>query len=352
MYGGNELNKYDKETVAKVSHVFLAEDLKKRSENSKCYYNGCEYKPIDSHSIQEALLKDSIGKSGYVYMQTVQSTVVNLGQNREEMFSKVPITQSGVFPGFCGEKNGKSHDSKLFKSIEIGNEVEKTTINHYAFIYAYRALIYQMWLENILASKMNDDSFTKAEKNPVVDETILRQVVNIVSNSMESPESLQKYNILKNYFEKYIKEDGEICGDISDSFNINVIKLNDWKLEFAGIGARFFSYCKFPICYGLIPSQYNKPNLFFWVSAKDDSFVHSFLGAILSQSPTASIENLVALSGNIMLSEELFQNLRSSKEEELDRLIEYIDPDQKEKHYDHYDLISKHGFSLLREFIN
>lgn len=352
MYGGNELKKYDKETIAKVSRVFLADDLKKRSENLKCYYNACQYKPIDSHSIQEALLKETIGKSGHVYMQTVQSTVKNLGQNREEMFSKVPITQSGVFPGFCGEKNGKSHDSKLFKSIEIDNEVKKTTIEHYAFIYAYRALIYQMWLENTLASKMTDDILTKAKSNQVVDENVLKHTVDIASLSMESTDSLEQFNRMKIKFEGYIKEDGELSGNISDSFNIDVIELNDWKLEFAGIGARFFSYCKFPICYGLIPSQYNKPNLFFRVSAKDDSFAHSFLGAILSQNPTGSIENLVALSGNIMLSEELFQNLRSSEEGELHRLIDFIDPDQKEKHYNQYDLIRNHGFRLFREFIN
>lgn len=345
MYGGNELKKYDKETIAKVSRVFLADDLKKRSENLKCYYNACQYKPIDSHSIQEALLKETIGKSGHVYMQTVQSTVKNLGQNREEMFSKVPITQSGVFPGFCGEKNGKSHDSKLFKSIEIDNEVKKTTIEHYAFIYAYRALIYQMWLENSLASKMTDDILTKAKSNQVVDENVLKHTVDIASLSMESTDSLEQFNRMKIKFEGYIKEDGELSGNISDSFNIDVIELNDRKLEFAGIGARFFG-SQFPICYGLIPSQYNKPNLFFWVSAKNDSKTHSVLGSILSFSQVDSIANLIALTGNIMLSEELFQNLRSSRE--LDKLKEFIAPAQEEKHYEAKDLVANQGFILLR----
>ena len=346
------MNDYNKEIIERVSRVFLADDLIERSKNLECYYNGCRCKPIDSHSIQEALLKNTIGKSGHVSMTTVHSTAENIRQNSDEMFSNVTTTKSGVFQGFCGDIGGYSHDSILFKSIEIRAEIEKTTIKHYAFLYAYRALIYQMWLENILASKMNDDSFTKAAENPVVDENILRQVINIASESMELSEPLQKYNILKNYFEKYIKENGEICGDISDSFNIDVIELNDWKLEFAGIGAKFFPYARFPICYGLIPSQYNKPNLFFWVSAKGDSFTHSFLESILSQNQTFSIGNLIALSGNIMLSEELFQNLKSSKTGELDRLKEFIASDRKGKLYDHYDLIKNQGFRLFREFIN
>ncbi|HES3238961.1 TPA: hypothetical protein ACJTO6_001747 [Streptococcus pyogenes] len=346
------MTNYDKEIVEKVSRVTLADDLKERSRNVKCYYNGCGSKPIYSHSIQETLLKTTIGKSGYVYMQTIQSIAENIRNDSEVMFSKVPTTRSGVFEGFCGDINGLSHDSNLFKSIEIEEEVQKTTIEDYIFKYAYRALVYQIWLVSTLASPMSDRGVAKAKKNPVVDERVLQSFLSLTSSNLGLVDNLQRLYDLKTKIEKYIKTDGEISGNIFETFNLKFVELNDWKLEFAGIGAKIFPNSKYPICYGLVPSQYNKPDLFFWVSSKEDILDDNFLDELLYVNKTYSIQNLVALSGNIMLSEELYQSLKSSENEELDKLKEFISPIPNNKRYDQYDLIRDNGFRLFRTLID
>lgn len=340
-------NNYNKETTQRVYRVLSANDLKKRSENTKCYYGSCECEPIDSHSIQEALLKKTIGKSGCVYMCTMQSVAKNIIKGTVGDFTQVPITQSGVFPGFCGD-NGESHDSNLFKSIEIEDEITKNSIENYIFLYAYRALVYQLWLETTLAAPISD--LTEAEKNPVVNENVLKIIGDIASLNMESPDFLEQFNILKSQFENHINGDGEINCSKLDSFNIDYIVLDEWELEFAGIGARHFFYSQYPVCYGLIPKQHKKPNLFFWVTSKKDGIAHQFFKAVVNENKTNSIKNLVALSGNMMLSENLFNHLNSSKT--LDNLVEFISPDGIGESYDEYDLINDQGFQLFRNYID
>lgn len=339
-------NNYTKETTQKVYRVLIANDLKKRSKNTKCYYGSCECDPINSHSIQEALLNETIGKSGCVYMCNIQSVAKNIIKGIIEDFTPVPITQSGVFPGFCGD-DGKSHDSNLFKLIEIEDEINKSTIEKYVFLYAYRALVYQMWLKSTLGKPISD--LTEAKINPVVDEYVMKTIGDLASLYIESPESLKQFNSLKSQFEEHINGDGGINGNIFDSFNINYIELNEWELEFAGIGARYFSGSQYPICYGLIPKQQNKPNLFFWVSAKKDNFSHQFFKAVVDEGRVNTIKNLVALSGNMMLSENLFKHLASSNT--LDNLVAFIAPDEIGKSYDQYDLIREQGFQLFRNFL-
>ena len=62
-----------------------------------------------------------------------------------------------------------------------------------------------------------------------------------------------------------------------------------------------------------------------------------------------SIKNLVALSGNMMLSENLFKHLASSNT--LDNLVAFIAPDEIGKSYDQFDLIKEQGFQLFRNFL-
>lgn len=336
--------KHDIETIEKVYRVTIANDLRKRNARTKCYYADCNCEPIKSHSIQEALLQNSIGKSGYVYTSNINSTASNIVNENTSVFSCMPITQAGVFQGFCGENKGESHDTKLFKLIEIDNEVEKTSKEKYVFIYAYRALIYQLWLESTLSSSMEESSLTKAKKNPLINMDKLGAIHSSARIETATPESIQEYENLKLIFEKYITGSGTVYGDIGKSFNIGIVELANYKLEFAGIGSKILN-SKYPICYGLIPAKSNKSNLFFWVSERSDKCIHDFIEFIVKNHEINSIQNLVALSGNMMLSEDLFNKLQSTQE--LSKLESFINFSNRGTNYDQYDLIKGHGYNLF-----
>lgn len=338
------MKEYSVDIKMKVTSNLIGQDFKKRGENKKCYFKDCNCLPIDSHSIQESLLRKTIGNTGSVYNQTIQSVSRNIHQGKIEVFNKLPITQAGVFPGFCGDskkgKNSSSHDTNLFKKVEIQSEVEKSSCEEYVFLYAYRSLVYQLYIESVISSSEHDRSLKSIDNNPVVSGEKISQILDITSSLFPLNSSLEK---MKSFFEKYIADNGEIIGCIADDFTISCIPIEDSNLEFADIGRVNFD-SSYPILVGLIPNQFDKPNLFFVVTHREDAQIHNVIKCCIDINFENAITNLVTLTGNLMLSENLYNNLSLSKDKELGRLEEFISKDT----YNQYDIIKPNGFSLFR----
>lgn len=330
--------------IQKILQNFLGKDLKRKMNNKECYFKNCKCKPIGSHSIQKKTLENSIGKNGVVYGLSMENIARNLTKGEIKGIEKISVSKAGVFNGFCGgDSNSKNHDTILFRKIEIEECVQSTSIIDYVFLYAYRALVYQLWVEETLSKPIQKETKNKIENNPHIEE----QTVNIIdfqlrnSSTISSDTQISNYREFKNSFETYITEQGDLIGNIEETFNIKYVEIPG-VINFAGIGVVNFS-SKFPILVGCIPQQFNKPNLFFIVSQKEE-IIYDVLLECLKLSPIHTIENLIALTGNMFLSEELYNRL--SEENKIQALNDFITPDFG-KTYTQYDIVSYHDFCLL-----
>lgn len=336
--------KITKKEIQKILQNSLGKDLKRKMNNKECYFKNCKCKPIGSHSIQKKTLENSIGKNGVVYGLSMGNIARNITQGEVKGIEKISVSKAGVFNGFCGgDSNSKNHDTSLFRKIEIENCVQSTSIIDYVFLYAYRALVYQLWIEETLSKPIQTETKNKIKNNPHIEEKTVNRIEFQLRNSstVSSDTQISNYRELKKIFENYITEQGDLIGDFEEIFNIKYVEIPG-TINFAGIGVVNFP-SKFPILVGCIPQQFNKPNLFFIVSHKEEVIYH-LLMKCLNCSPIHTIENLMVLTGNILLSEELYNRL--IKENKIQALNDFITPDF-EKKYDEYDIVRYHGFCLL-----
>lgn len=103
--------------------------LLESSNPKECFKKdqNCAKEIIQAHSIQENRILSNISDDGHVYQFSYSQTF------RDFDMAKIGIKAASTFSGFC-----KTHDNKLFKSIdrqdyEVGNTEQE-------FLYAYRAL--------------------------------------------------------------------------------------------------------------------------------------------------------------------------------------------------------------------
>lgn len=321
--------------------------LKESMQSDLCYYGNCSDKPILSHSIQKALLRATIGSSGTVYTLTPSDVARNISQGEINCFEKHSLNDAGVFTGFCGD-NGKAHDTKLFTGLENMTLLHQISIEKYVFLYAYRSLVYQLWLETSLQSKSHSKSSDFLSKNSKIankDIEIFNQLMSQIEGLVaESTYNLDMYREMQSYFEKYLNEDGDIANNFSDDFLIHFELCESFKsLEFLGVGAKKF-LGNYPVVYGLLPQNGNKPSVFFVVAHRFDIDDFIIFKKFLCINKYHTIENMIALSGNLMMSEFLYEKLKSTGE--LKKLEDFINP-QIGVAYSSDNIIKSQGFSLF-----
>ena len=340
--------------------TYLKESLKRE----ECYFANCNKKPIKSHTFKKKeILKKLSDNEGYVYEVTEPKLIK---EGVYSFFKKASINTATTFEGFCNE-----HDTNIFKPFEILNECD---ILEYIFLNAYRGFAFAHNLESpIYNNKFNVENTKyykkQIEDNPKVsiqDKFVYENSHKNSKKILQSTYDINNYKRLKKQYEEIIKiEEKEIrLKLIKRRFRIFYIEI-PFDIYWASSAAAHYGEVKnsLPISAGLIPADRNfKPTFYFVVFKKEEEYYEKILLEFDKMknndhmvndrnSPLYTlIQNLLLLiSGNILLSPDLYNKLEDQKElEELNRFYfetsvsRYIDKGEKG-----FDISSYKGYNLF-----
>lgn len=310
-----------------MAGVYIADIFNKNFKNSKCMFNGCQKKPINSHCFQKAMLEEKLSLDNMAYYWSYHSFADGIRNNKQTNFIPTHVNTLSTFPGFC-----KDHDYNLFSAFEDKNSDKYISLNDYAFLNAYRNLCHHL-LETYAMG--NIDSWDTPPENPVIKEEIA-EIQQKMKNSFRplNPES-KKLEELKVIFEKYIQDNGQINSQLKKDFHIFVYPL-DCELLFASLACIELSDPKYHISLGILPEFLNFPNIFYIITHKQDTEIFNAIKESAREYGKVFIQNIVLKSTcNTVIHPNLFKELEKIKiitideeqkiSSELTMLLEFMD---------------------------
>ena len=104
----------------------------KYKKKHNCLYPNCTESPIDSHSIQKAIMKTIADETGHLQRMTITPELKPKGKLIKQI-AKVSYNDASVFEGFCN-----NHDTSIFLPIEK-NEISLDN-KEQMFLILYRSV--------------------------------------------------------------------------------------------------------------------------------------------------------------------------------------------------------------------
>lgn len=301
--------------------ALIVEKLKRGFNNKICYYADCKKNPICSHTISKTLLnKISENKNVYTFQPSdVQQKIYNSDENNIYL-KKTTINGATCFPGFCHE-----HDNNLFKLLEDPVYIKKGSQEDYAFLYSYRNLCHDLWIERSLEVPLSIKPKNKMEEINLKIANFISEITNTYLNIKTEREKLEEF---KKIYEKYIESDGTIIPKYKTDFEVHVKVLDSMKIKFAGITiTKPESYkivTQYPVTVGILPECFKNSNLFFMVNHKNDTKECNYIFNNLTK---LGLENLVLYKNqNLVISPEVYRHLDGCNE--LPYLYKYLNETQ------------------------
>ncbi len=121
-------NKEDRNKITKMVYSQLAQ-----KNNFLCLYPNCKNKPIRSHSIQKALLKDIVDNTNHLTKISIEAEFKINGKIKA-VVEHPSINEASTFEGYCN-----THDTLIFLPIEQGTIDSKN--DEHNFLLLYRSVV-------------------------------------------------------------------------------------------------------------------------------------------------------------------------------------------------------------------
>lgn len=305
--------KYDKEVVSKTLISLFNKQYIENQREDKCMFQDCVECPIQSHSIPRAMLQEKLSVNNQVYMYDA----LKYWKENPTPYDSIEgfmypnhISKVGIFKGLCGG-NGKAHDDKIFKSIEDKRKLKQLANENYAYLYAYRGLLYSICVGQNLDKEPLD--LEKMKSNPVVSEFVelyKQYAHNNEEARRRNKAKTEKCIELKPIMEKYIDGSGTLC-DYHDEFNVDFFPIPP-KIYWACLDAYYFEdAAKYPICFGLLPDYDSKPAMCFMVSHVEDKRIKDYLTELFEDSVDGKkqIQAFFVKHNNLVIHPKLYEVL-------------------------------------------
>ena len=298
-------NNYTNEVKKKVAGVYIADTFNKNFKNSKCMFNGCQKKPINSHCFQKAMLEENLSSNNMAYYWSYRSFTDGIRNNKQTNFIPTHINTLSTFPGFC-----ENHDYNLFSAFEDKNSNKDINLKDYAFLNAYRNLCHYLHESYAMG---NEASWDTPPKNPVIKEMLPELQQKMKTSFRPLNLEIKVLEELKDIFEQYIQDDGQISPLVTDDFQIFTYSL-DCNLLFASLACKKISYSKYPISLGILPATLNIPNIFYIVAHKQDIEIFNAIKETALECGKVFIQNIVLKSTcNTVIHPNLYNKLNTNK---------------------------------------
>lgn len=342
-------NNYTNEVKKKVARVYTADIFNKNFKNSKCMFNGCQKKPINSHCFQKAMLEENLSLDNMAYYWSYRSFTDGIRNNEQTNFMPTHVNTLSTFPGFC-----KDHDYNLFSAFEDKKSNKDINLKDYAFLNAYRNLCHYL-LETCAMG--NEDSWNTPPKNPVIKEKVPELQQKMKTSFRPLKPEIKELEELKVIFEKYIQDNGQINPQVKEDFRIFIYPL-DCELLFASLACTKLPESKYHISLGILPATRNIPtrnipNIFYIITHNEDAEIYYQMTKAASYYEKLFMQNIVLKSTcNTVIHPNLFEKLEKIKlitldeeqkiSSELKMLLEFIDK------YESIDFLRYWGFNFFK----
>lgn len=148
-----------KQEINKITSLVYSKLSKK--QNFPCLFPNCENKPIKSHSIQKALLKNIADETNHLTKISISAEFRKNGKIKA-VIEHPSINDASTFDGYCN-----SHDTSIFLPIEQ-NEIDPNNEEH-NFLLLYRSVVREYFQSRksyfLLRDLVNDLTKDMSEEN-------------------------------------------------------------------------------------------------------------------------------------------------------------------------------------------